>query len=123
VAVLLVLAVANSGFTANEPAGDTPSLFATAPPPAPVTTWPTAPLGHYRTSAEREIDPTTLYGKLVVGYQGWFSTVGVAGQSAGARLEPNAARTESDDPAHETRSSGSPSEHPGQRNGAFHFME
>ncbi len=33
-------------------------------------------LGKYETAAPRKIDPSTLYGKLIFGYQGWFSAAG-----------------------------------------------
>ena len=35
-----------------------------------------APPGKYQPTASRAIDPTTLQGKLVMGYQGWFSCAG-----------------------------------------------
>ena len=33
-----------------------------------------APLGKYQTADKRIVDPSTLTGKLIFGYQGWFST-------------------------------------------------
>ena len=33
-----------------------------------------APPGKYQPAAPRKIDPSTLHGKLIFGYQGWFST-------------------------------------------------
>ncbi|MFZ5833528.1 MAG: hypothetical protein ACOY3P_25865, partial [Planctomycetota bacterium] len=39
-----------------------------------------APLGKYQAKAGRVTDPTTLQGKLVMGYQGWFSCAGDGSQ-------------------------------------------
>jgi len=33
-------------------------------------------IGKYQPATPRKIDPSTLYGKLIFGYQGWFSTAG-----------------------------------------------
>ncbi|MCL5278361.1 MAG: glycoside hydrolase family 71/99-like protein [Planctomycetes bacterium] len=62
----------NYSLTANQPA----RKKSTASAPVPAQARSPAPLGKYQTAAARQIDPTTLYGKLVFGYQGWFSAAG-----------------------------------------------
>jgi hypothetical protein len=57
--VLLSLALSRSSHSAEASAGD-------ARQPAPP--------GKYQPAAPRKIDPSTLHGKLIFGYQGWFST-------------------------------------------------
>jgi hypothetical protein len=76
VSLLLLLTLANYSFTANQPLGKQPRASAASPPPTPAKTWPPAPLGKYQSVPPRKIDPATLSGKLVFGYQGWFSAAG-----------------------------------------------
>ncbi|MBM3851538.1 MAG: xylosidase/arabinosidase [Verrucomicrobia bacterium] len=46
---------------------------ASAEPPTGLAR-PPAPPGSYHPAAPRQVDPSTLHGKLIFGYQGWFST-------------------------------------------------
>ncbi len=73
--LLFLLALATCSSSASQPDGNTPKASA-AHATALAETWPPAPLEGYQPAPPRKIDPTTLSGKLVFGYQGWFSAAG-----------------------------------------------
>ena len=75
VALLFLLALATCSSSASQPDGNAPKSSA-AHATALAETRPPAPLEGYQPAPPRKIDPTTLYGKLVFGYQGWFSAAG-----------------------------------------------
>jgi hypothetical protein len=72
--LLLLLALANGALAANPPVEKAVVASVPAQLPASAKIVAPAPLGKYQPAPPRKIDPSTLYGKLVFGYQGWFST-------------------------------------------------
>ena len=73
--LLLLLSPVSCGLSASQPeaVAQKPS---TGHPAASSEIWSPAPLEKYQPAGARKIDPSTLYGKLIFGYQGWFSAAG-----------------------------------------------